>query len=231
MLLVSWYKRAPGNQRQRVRNQALLWGGLGLVLVLLLTGRLNPVFAALAGLLAAAPRLIGLLQTVQAVQGLRNSFKSARGPTPGQTSQVETAFLRMELDHGTGEMSGLVLRGRHGGRSLSELSIAELLDLLEECRGAGDQSAAVLEAYLDRVHGDEWRERAGPQGSTPREGPMSAEQAREILGVGAAATVEEIVAAHRRLMQKLHPDRGGSTYLAAQVNRAKDVLLGERGSR
>jgi DnaJ-domain-containing protein 1 len=116
---------------------------------------------------------------------------------------------------------------------LSQLSVHDLLELLAQCRASDAQSAAVLEAYLDRVHGDAWREHTGPdpdseQRAPHSDGAMSEEQACDILGVPASADHEEVVAAHRRLMQKLHPDRGGSTYLAAMVNQAKDRLLQRR---
>ena len=54
---------------------------------------------------------------------------------------------------------------------------------------------------------------------------MSLDEAREILGLGADPSRDDIIEAHRRLMQKVHPDRGGSTYLAQQLNEAKRVLL------
>ena len=60
----------------------------------------------------------------------------------------------------------------------------------------------------------------------PRSGKMTVEEAREVLGVKPSASREEIIQAHKRMMQKVHPDRGGSDYLAAQINQAKDTLLG-----
>ena len=105
------------------------------------------------------------------------------------------------------------------------------MDLLVECRAGDSQSAAVLEAYLDRVHGDDWREAYGQgaeqaSSAPPSGGPMTREEAYAVLGLEPEATEEDIRTAHRRLMQKMHPDRGGSTYLAAKLNQAKDLLLG-----
>lgn len=62
-------------------------------------------------------------------------------------------------------------------------------------------------------------------GAASRGSAMSPAEAREVLGLGTHPTRDEVIAAHRRLMQKLHPDRGGSTFLAKQLNEAKQVLL------
>ena len=225
LVLFSWYKRVPKAKQRRFRNRALLIGGGIILLLALITGRLHPLFAALAALVPLAYRAIGLYQTFSTIRGFTQRMKAGAspGPTPGQTSEIETDFLSMRLDHDTGEMDGTVLRGHYEGRTLRELGLPELLELLDECRG-DRQSMAVMEAYLDRVHED-WRgHRRPPPGRSPD--GMSEDEARAVLGVGPDATREEIVQAHRRLMQRLHPDRGGSDYLAAKLNAAKDLLLG-----
>lgn len=72
-----------------------------------------------------------------------------------------------------------------------------------------------------------WSRRRGASSRQPRNNAnaMSAEEARAMLGVGPQASREEIKAAYHRLMQKCHPDQGGSDYLAAQLNAAKEILL------
>jgi len=108
------------------------------------------------------------------------------------------------------------------------LDLEQLIDLLRLCRSGDAQSAAVLEAYLDRVRGDAWREHTRGQGTaTPGPGAaMTRDEALAILGLAEGAGEDDVRAAHRRLMQRFHPDRGGSDYLAAKINEAKRLLLG-----
>jgi hypothetical protein len=164
--------------------------------------------------------------------GLR-SFPTGAGnpnPSPGNTSQVETDWLSMTLDHGSGGLDGTVRKGLHAGKRLGELTREQVIEVLEECRASDAQSVSLVETYLDRVHGSDWRGSAEQPGEEapkppPRSGKMSRDEALQMLGLKASASEQEIKDAHRRLMMKVHPDQGGSDYLAAKLNEAKDVLL------
>ncbi len=169
-------------------------------------------------------------------RALANRLKAARGPTPGRTSEVRTPYFHMVLEHDTGVMDGEILKGAWTGRRLSELSLADLMALLAECRAADEESAVVLETYLDRHHPD-WREAGAGDGGTAggREragagpaggGRMTREEAYAVLGLEPGASEAEIKEAHHKLLAKIHPDHGGSDYLAAQINLAKETLLG-----
>ncbi|MGB8741610.1 MAG: DnaJ domain-containing protein [Xanthobacteraceae bacterium] len=156
------------------------------------------------------------------------SFGSRAQKSTGQTSQVRTAFLDMQLDHDSGKMRGRVLAGRYEGVSLDALDMPALAGLFKEI---DDDSRSLLAAYLDRRNAG-WREHAQADagarsgwGGPPRSGKMTEEEAYQILGIQPGATTQDITRAHRTLMKKLHPDQGGTTYLAARVNEAKDVLL------
>ena len=149
--------------------------------------------------------------------------------TSGSTSRVRSGLIEMLLDHDTGEMEGFVLAGAFAGHQLASLDEPRLRDLLTECQAGDPDGVRLLEAYLDRRF-PHWREdtqneeqrRAAAQ---PTSGVMTPEEAYRILDLQPGATPDEIRQAHRSLMKKLHPDQGGSTYLAARVNQAKDLLL------
>ena len=159
-----------------------------------------------------------------------NRFRQGAKRTPGRRSTVRTAALEMELDHDTGRLEGMVLAGRHEGRSLADLGLPELLALSREL-ASDSESLQLLETYLDGRF-PVWRENAEPdmrdgQGGAPASGPMTKQEAYKVLGLEAGASTAEIRKAHRRLMQRLHPDLGGTSFLAARINEAKDVLLSD----
>jgi DnaJ domain len=176
--------------------------------------------------------LVAIGATFMAIRAMSRAHAGATGfggASPGQrSSAVTTDTLSMELDHRTGELEGEVLRGRFAGRSLASLGVSDLLELLAECQREDPRSVALLETYLDRRAPD-WRG-GGAGGADQGAGPgaqttMDEATAWSILGLAPGASEAEIKAAHRSLMTKLHPDHGGSSYLAAQLNQAKDYLL------
>jgi hypothetical protein len=146
--------------------------------------------------------------------------------TAGQKSRVATGILAMELDHDSGNMTGEVLSGPFKGVRLEDMSPNDLLSLYQFCAKASDQSISLLEAWLDRSK-PEWREtwKGADKAKQSSTGAMSREEALAVLGLKAGATNEDIKNAHRRLMKDFHPDRGGSDYLAAKINQAKDILI------
>jgi hypothetical protein len=152
----------------------------------------------------------------------------AAKPKAGATSRVRSAMVEMELDHDTGALRGTVLAGRHAGVALDALPEEALTALRGECLAVDPDGAHLLEAYLDRRF-PTWRERAERHADPgrrpdPQGGAMTEEEAYQVLGLQRGAGLDEVRRAHRTLMKKLHPDQGGSDYLAARVNAAKDLL-------
>jgi hypothetical protein len=168
-----------------------------------------------------------------------------------QKSFIRTNTLEMELDHDSGRVDGRCIGGKFAGRPLSTLSLEELRELAMSLQHGDPQEAALLAAYLNQ-RSPNWREsaeQARGQGETSGgtygsgygyggrngagrksrpSGGMSIDEAYDVLGVRRSATKDEIRSAHRQLMKKVHPDQGGSTYLAARINEAKDVLMSLR---
>lgn len=207
----------------RMAMKVLLWlvvaGGAGLIALLTIRGGLGHIMAALLFLL---PLILRWRQT-------RQYFSNLRGPRAGSNSGVETRYLRMTLDHDSGVLDGTVLTGEFRGKRLGEMSLEEQLSLLAECRINDDESATVLEAYLDRIHGPSWRSGDdGHQSGGPAagdSGPMTRAEALDILGLSEGASADDIIRAHRKMMKEHHPDQGGSNWFATKLNQAKDILL------
>ena len=158
------------------------------------------------------------------ITGMFGGLGGAR--SSGQKSRVRSQFFDMSLDHDSGELTGQIVAGPHAGHSLDEFDLPQLTAMIP---GLDAESVPLLESYLDRRF-PAWRQNAqgdatGGQSRAASSGKMTNEEAYQILGLQPGAGRAEIGRAHRALMKKLHPDQGGSTYLAARVNEAKDTLL------
>jgi hypothetical protein len=217
---IAWFLRAtPSTLARLTRPILVILGALGVGGLLILA------VAFLPGLLPELFGLAGIVATALIARAAR------RRPAPGfgapggaQRTETHTAFLEAWIDHATGDVGGSVLQGRFVGRTLDGLADAELLELHGEC-ARDAESLRVLEAYLDRRLGSAWRRAQEPPPRNPRV-DMTRQEALSVLGLAEGASPDEIRAAHRRLIQRVHPDVGGSADLAARINRAKDVLLG-----
>lgn len=226
LLLGHWFVAADPKNLVKTLKWFLIIVIGAVVVFFTATGRLGWAFAALPALIPWFLRFHSATRMARNFARMAQSMNAAGGGgDSGRTSDVETKFLRMALNHDSGIISGEVIAGAFSGRSLGSMTTEELLRLRDEC---DKPSVQVLEAYLDRAHKD-WRQQAGREGeksSAFAEGAMSRDEALRILGLTSAATPDEIKDAHRRLIAGIHPDHGGSTYLAAKINQAKDALLG-----
>lgn len=226
-IIFRWLSRQPS----RVYWQVIAVLLAAVLLTLVVTGRahwLTAVFAAMLPFVRGLMTLLGGIPLLKRVLAGMDAAKSRDAPSGGQTSTVQSKYIRMTLNHDSGDVNGEVLTGRFKGSKLDQLDFDALLQLLRECED-DEESVALLQTYLEREHADSWQQQAGTQGQQQNysaTGEMSREEALQVLGLGADAGETEIIEAHRRLMQKLHPDRGGSAYLAAKINLAKDTLLG-----
>jgi len=226
IILIRWLFRQP-------RKVYWQWIAILLAMGLLLmvaTGRAHWLTAVFAAILPFMRTILTLLSSVPLLKRVLAGIGAAQStaePSGGQSSSVQSRYIRMTLAHDSGDINGEVLEGQFKGRALKQLNLEELLQLLRECQD-DEESVALLQAYLDRVYEDKWRQQAGAHGQHPPSkgsDEVSREEALQILGISSDASEEEIIEAHRRLMQKLHPDRGGSAYLAAKINLAKETLL------
>lgn len=233
LLVLLYWVLQRFSKRHALTNSQFKWllsitGILAAVIIMVMLGRI-PIQSLLAPVVLALTFALRNVHLLMRLFPLLKSFSSrarAGGSgASGDVSTIRTQFLAMEMQHVSGEMDGEILEGQFKGQWVAQLSVTQLLELAKECQ-ADPNSMQVLEAYLDRSHPD-WREKsaAGHREYTNSESEMNESLALEVLGLRPGANADEIVAAHRKLMQKMHPDRGGSDYLARKINEARDFLL------
>ncbi len=236
LLAIHWFAYSEPKDVARILRRGAVVGGAGLVVLLVLTGQIGWLLAALPAFLPWFMRFRSVSQRAKAFKRMSGDFGYAGGGggNSGRTSEVRTRFVHAVLDHDSGRLDGEVIEGAYSGRRLSDMTLLELASLLQSCTHVDPQSAQVVETFLDRAH-ENWREELaaaaaandgrerGPQGKLK----MTRDEALEILGLEEGADEKTIKAAYHRLMANVHPDRGGTSYLAAKINEAKDVLLGK----
>ncbi len=235
LMKVLWSKSQPSLSINTILiASVILVGSLGLLAA---SGRLHWIAATGTAVLPFLRRAFSLLQLGRTATRMWQLFGSggqfsnpftrpdnAHAESAPNVSETATDEIRMLLDHNSGTLTGTVLSGKFKNRSLESLSEPELVELYNS---VGDDSKRLLTAYINRYHPNlgEQGTNESDNGTVNASDAITPERARKILGVTEAATREDIVEAHRRLMQKNHPDRGGSEYIAAEINQAKQVLL------
>ncbi|GJE59322.1 J domain-containing protein [Methylobacterium trifolii] len=216
-----WWKRQPqlGTAATALLvRKAGAWALLGLAALFLLRGRLD--LALLFGL--------GGVWLLEGPERLARRVRTLFGRAEEPPRRFRSRLIELAMAPDGSVRDGTVIAGPWAGRRLDALAAAEVGDLLKRCRSEDPDGARLLEAYLDgrnpgwRV--DAERDRNAGPGRTPHPGTMTQEEAYQILGLQRGATEEEVRAAHRTLMKRIHPDQGGSAEQAARVNAARDRL-------
>ena len=222
IILIRRAQRQPPHKRRGAYLQIILGGAVVGVIILTLMGKMHWIGAALTGALVLARQTLPLLiRILPILGGLRGQFANAAG----KQSEVSSRILRMTLDHDSGDLSGVVLEGTYRDWLLEELDREQLDDLMAFCQREDADSAQLLASYLEQRFPDDAGHTAhNSDGGTANAAGVTRAEALAVLGLEEGASEEDIVAAHRTLIQKLHPDRGGNDYLAAKINEAKDFL-------
>lgn len=222
------YFRMSRKKRQRL-NWLLLAGLLTLIISRFAPGILALIIPLVAALIAGVVRLLPvLIRYAPLLHRLWFSWRQQRDSSNSYRtthSTLETRYLRLQVDASGRFISGQVVSGRFTGRQLQSLSPSELQELLKECADDRNSFDLLQQIIMQQTGSKSSYQQTGSNRQARNTGKMSVKQAYKILGLKPNATRQEIIKAHRRLIQKAHPDHGGSAELAAQINEARDVLL------
>ena len=236
-ITVGYIRTLKREQRKKAGAKAVVLAFITVLILLTITGKLYILAALGTGLIVFAKQLFPFLRYFPLFKGLYQKAKAKKSSGSSKHSTVETSLLKMTLDHESGEIEGQLLDTVSEGKYLSEFELPDLISLYILAGKQYPDSIEILATYLDRKYGADWREAANAGSGSEESGQdtresdsseMTVIEAYAVLGLDNNATEEEIIATHRKLMLKLHPDRGGSNYLAAKINQAKDLLVSSK---
>jgi hypothetical protein len=231
-ILFWWHwNNTPEPKQQKLLLQKTVVGILVVVMLLLVvTGRMHWLGAVFAGALATFRQMLPLLLRYMPMFTQAYSHFGPKGKPPN-ASTVSSKIVEMTLDHMTGKLSGKVLDGSFKGHELDELSHKDLQDIYQYCVQADMNSAKLLESYLQERFGEQYIHKSETNDDKPNRtyDEMNISEALQVLGLEEDPDPDEIINAYRKLIQKLHPDRGGNEYFAAKANQAREVLLKKYG--
>ena len=217
ILALRWFEATSSVRLAKNLKRVFLGIGVLIAIYFAVTGKIG---------LAVLPLALTFLPV------LFSSFRKSTNPSSvassssGQSSQVETEYLKMELDHDSGRIDGVILKGLHANSNLQDLSFSELQELYEKYKIDDIQSARLIESFMDREFGAEWQ--SEDPSSREHSATMTEAEAYAVLGLAPGSSKIDIREAHHKLMLKIHPDHGGSDYLATKINQAKELLLNDK---
>lgn len=212
----SYQKNLADDKRKPFLWRSGFWLILALAVYFVVTGRMHWLGAGIAA-------LVPLLRTLFVWGARAGPLLRLFGRFKTTPSQFKTSFLIVTINFANGSIDGEVISGNYEGKRLSELSADELKELSQQYKQTDRESFILLQAYMIRSGSSS--NQSDSQFKSNSFSVISNDEAYNILGLPTSASQEDIIKTHKRLMQRIHPDRGGSDYLAAKINAAKDQLI------
>lgn len=215
-----YYTSLPKDKRRPFLIKYLVYALIAILIAAVVTGRLHWIGAVVAAALGLLK--IGASSVVRFMPVLQFLRKNNIFGDP----VFRTPYIELKVFLKTGEFNGKVLQGEFANRDLSSLSDDEFEKLESQLKDTDRRAYYLLQAVRQRSQNktEDFRKDSGL--SSP-----SIEEARLILGLPDSFTAKDVNLAYKRLMQKLHPDRGGNDYLASRINLARDILLKHLGEK
>ncbi|MEY4589862.1 MAG: hypothetical protein RL497_1938 [Pseudomonadota bacterium] len=218
-LLAAVYYHFKIKPQPKTEQKKMLWRtGLWALAALVILGAASGKIHWLGGMAAAA---FALLRSGLFTGLTLGRFWLAKN---GGVARFNTEHIAAQLDVNQLNLNGHIKKGLYANHTLETLDKSQLEELLGFYQTCDKKSYYLIKTLLQR-RGFYHEQHQQHEQHKEVASISDLQEALDILGLTGTPTKDDILAAHRRLIHKLHPDRGGSDYLASQVNAARDQLL------